>query len=181
VKKNVGRNPPVYATSVNKALRNAAYSRFKSRTEKITNLLTADFEVYKTVPHASLADLMFTLLVMKWTHEYQLPVFAKAFATEWGPEGLTGRMARATINAECPLRGGMASDNNALESTNNWDKNFFKRTRDTLPALLSSQKLVALVEQKSAEDQSFYGSMKEKAHSIKFYESVQEIMETRKT
>jgi hypothetical protein len=86
LKKKMGRHPPAYVRH-GKVLRAAAYSKSKGHGHELAtlSLLKNDFQVYKTVPHASMVDLMFTLMMMKWTYEYQLPVFANAFARQWSP------------------------------------------------------------------------------------------------
>ena len=72
----------------------------------------------------------------KWEYIYCLPVVADHFRELYAPDKALGRIARAHVNKTAPRRGGIATDNNFLESSNNQDKEFFNRKRVPLPTLV---------------------------------------------
>lgn len=69
---------------------------------------------------------------------------------------------------------GFPCDNNAIESGNRGDKDFFDRRR--VPAVHFVQKLSSRTSYVSRSDLQYYGSMKKNIHSKDFYQHVEHIL-----
>jgi len=73
------------------------------------------------------------------------------------------------VNQSSPLWGGLAGDNNSLESSNRWDKEFLEYARLSCWWVLGLPKRAAAA---SVQDLTFWDGLQSDIHSQKFYAEV---------
>lgn len=145
------------------------------RDKKHRKMILDDFEAFKDCPTLSLVPGWKDAMLTKWRREYRELELAEAWEKSWGEAMLT----RVESNRDNPLRGGIPSDNNNVESGNSTDK--LDRDHKKSASVVFIQEFAHRLEDISKADTKFVGDMKSddrfnSVHSIAFYDQVESDM-----
>jgi hypothetical protein len=110
--------------SNNKALLNPGTSQEHAK------IMQRDLSTLKRIPHTNLVMIATDLMIRKWTDELGEELTAKKWSESWGHLNIT-RVGTKSCDVN-PLRGGIPSDNNCVEASNNSDKDDLERTKTNL-------------------------------------------------
>jgi hypothetical protein len=138
----------------------------------ITGRMQHDFNAYRDrCISESVAPYLMTAMLSKWEHDYGEPVVAHSWGKVWDSQSLT----RVEANSLNPNRGGFPTDNNAVESSNNSDKNALNRIRTPVHVFIPS--CVSLAHTRSCRDKEFGVNMKSEVYGQDFIRVVEREIE----
>ena len=114
----------------------------------------------KNLPHINLIPLYKSLFYQKWKDRGE-----EAAVEAWSASWNNALISRVEMNRSsvCPLMGGIPSDNNALEASNNTDKNMLMRQKSHVTALVDvfADKVIRPI---SAADVRYQGRLKTRSN-----------------
>ena len=131
---------------------------------QIKNLFQKDLDVFfKNLPFLTIKPLAIELLREKWSKKGQKAA-VDAWIKSWGDKRIT--RVEANQPDASPLRGGIPADNNALESSNNVDKQLLSREKTAVSTFVTrlGQDIIG---PNSAADVQFNNPLKERSKSCK--------------